>query len=78
MQTQNAIAQTAPPANPTRFVDEKELAALTSTSPRTWQKYRLQKRGPRFYKIGVEARASVRYDLNEVIDWIRSNVGKVN
>ena len=54
-----------------RFVNEKELAAITSVSRRTWQKHRLFSRGPRYYKI----LGSVRYDLAEVLAWIRSNSG---
>jgi predicted DNA-binding transcriptional regulator AlpA len=54
-----------------RFVDEKQLATITGISKRTWQKHRLFSRGPRFYKIC----GSVRYDIAEVIAWIRSNAG---
>jgi hypothetical protein len=51
-----------------RFVSERELEQVTGIPRRTWQKHRLSKRGPRYYKIY----GSVRYDLDEVIDWIRA------
>jgi predicted DNA-binding transcriptional regulator AlpA len=54
-----------------RFVDEKQLAEMTGISRRTWQRHRLHSQGPRFYKIC----GSVRYDLNEVLVWIRSLAG---
>jgi len=51
-----------------RFVSEIELEQLTGISRRTWQKHRLLSRGPRYYKI----HGSVRYDLEEVVAWIKS------
>jgi predicted DNA-binding transcriptional regulator AlpA len=52
-----------------QFVSEKDLEELTGISRRTFQKHRLFGRGPRFYRII----GAVRYDLQEVLDWIRSN-----
>lgn len=49
------------------FVSEIELEQLTGISRRTWQKHRLLSRGPRYYKI----HGSVRYDLAEVMAWIK-------
>ncbi len=49
-----------------KFVSERELAAITSISPRTWQKHRLFGRGPKFYKIV----GAIRYELHEVLAWI--------
>jgi hypothetical protein len=55
--------------------NEADLAALTSISKRTWQKHRLFGRGPRFYRLG----GAVRYDLPEVLEWIKSHgVGQVD
>ena len=51
-----------------RFIDEKELAEITSIHRRTWQKYRLYGKPPKFYKIN----GNVRYDLDEVLAWIES------
>jgi hypothetical protein len=42
-----------------RFVSECELEQITGIPRRTWQKHRLFKRGPRYYKIY----GSIRYDL---------------
>lgn len=51
-----------------RFVSEGELEQLTGISRRTWQKNRLFHRGPSYYKI----HGSIRYDLEEVLAWIRT------
>jgi predicted DNA-binding transcriptional regulator AlpA len=51
-----------------RFVSEIELEQVTGISRRTWQKQRLLNRGPRYYKI----HGSVRYDLEEVVNWIKA------
>ena len=50
-----------------RYIDESELEALTGISRRTWQKHRLFGRGPRFYRLC----GAVRYDLSEVLEWIK-------
>jgi hypothetical protein len=71
MKTEIIRAATSGAVAEPRFVDEKQLATITGISKRTWQKHRLFSRGPRFYKIC----GSVRYDLAEVITWIRSNAG---
>jgi predicted DNA-binding transcriptional regulator AlpA len=51
-----------------RFVSELELEQVTGISRRTWQKQRLLNRGPRYCKI----HNSVRYDLEEVVAWIKA------
>ena len=51
-----------------RFVSEVELEQLTGISRRTWQKHRLFSRGPQYYKI----HGAIRYDLEEVLAWIKS------
>ena len=51
-----------------RFVSEVELEQLTGISRRTWQKHRLLNDGPRYYKI----HGSIRYDLEEVVAWIKT------
>jgi predicted DNA-binding transcriptional regulator AlpA len=51
-----------------RFVSELELEQLTGISRRTWQKHRLFRRGPRYYRI----HGSVRYELDEVLAWIQT------
>jgi predicted DNA-binding transcriptional regulator AlpA len=64
MKHQNSKASVA-----RRYVTEVDLEALTGIRRRTWQKHRLFKRGPRWYKIC----GAVRYDLEEVLAWIRAN-----
>ena len=51
-----------------RFVSEVELEQVTGISRRTWQKHRLFNRGPRYYKIY----GSIRYDVEEVVAWIKT------
>jgi len=51
-----------------RFVSEVDLEQLTGISRRTWQKHRLFNRGPRYYKI----HGSIRYDIEEVVAWIKT------
>lgn len=50
-----------------RFVTDAELESITGIKRRTWQKKRLFNQQPRFYKI----HGAVRYDLAEVLTWIR-------
>jgi hypothetical protein len=54
-----------------RFGTDVDLENITSIARRTWQKYRLQNRGPNFYLIG----GTVRYDFDEVLEWIKLNSG---
>ena len=58
---------------PRRFVSESELEQVTGISRRTWQKHRLFRRGPRYYKIY----GAVRYDLEEVLAWIKAAPGDI-
>jgi predicted DNA-binding transcriptional regulator AlpA len=51
-----------------RFVSESELEQFTGISRKTWQKNRRFHRGPGYYKI----HGSVRYDLEEVLAWIKT------
>jgi predicted DNA-binding transcriptional regulator AlpA len=52
-----------------RYVSEIELEDLTGVKRRTWQKHRLFGRGPKFYRLC----GAVRYNLQEVLEWIESN-----
>jgi predicted DNA-binding transcriptional regulator AlpA len=51
-----------------RFVSEIDLEHITGISRRTWQKHRLFNRGPKYYKI----HGAIRYELDEVLSWIKS------
>jgi predicted DNA-binding transcriptional regulator AlpA len=51
-----------------RFVSDLELEQITGISRRTWQKHRLFNRGPRYYKV----HGSIRYDVEEVVAWIKT------
>ena len=54
---------------PRQFVSEQYLEQMTEVSVKSWQQFRFHGRGPRYYKIG----GAVRYDLQEVLDWIEAN-----
>lgn len=54
------------------LVPDTQLAVLLGVSVKTLRKWRLYKnRGPRFYRLG----GAIRYDLQESLDWARSNPG---
>jgi hypothetical protein len=55
----------------TRFVDDVELSKHIGISYKTLRRWRLLRRGPRFYKLGRGVRCAVRYDLNECLAWVR-------
>lgn len=57
--------QSEPP--PRRYINERTLEAMTGIAAMTWQKKRVMGTGPRYYKLG----GAVRYDLDEVLAWIR-------
>lgn len=54
---------------PRQFVSEVDLEQITGVSRRTWQKHRLFKRGPQYYRI----HGAIRYDLQEVLTWIKGS-----
>jgi len=49
-----------------RLVSEQQLEEITGIGARTWQDWRLKRKGPRFIKCG----RLVRYDLAEVERWL--------
>jgi predicted DNA-binding transcriptional regulator AlpA len=49
-----------------RFIDERELAAMTGLKTRTLQRWRVFGKGPRFHKLG----GAVRYQLVDVEAWL--------
>jgi predicted DNA-binding transcriptional regulator AlpA len=49
-----------------RFIDERELAAMTGLKARTLQRWRVFGKGPRFHKLG----GAVRYELADVEAWL--------
>ena len=53
---------------PRRMVSEVAIETRYGISRRTLQRWRLQGRGPRFYKLG----RIVRYDLRDVEAWVNS------
>ena len=56
-----------------RYVNARELEAITGLTRETWSRYRLLGGGPPFYRLGARgSRPSViLYDLAEVEQWIK-------
>jgi predicted DNA-binding transcriptional regulator AlpA len=53
---------------PPRFIDERELAAMTGLKVKTLRRWRVFGKGPRFHKLG----GSVRYELRDIEAWLES------
>jgi predicted DNA-binding transcriptional regulator AlpA len=51
-----------------RILTERELAEITSFSPRTLQAWRQRQAGPPFIRVG----RSIRYSLLDVIAWMKA------
>jgi phage terminase Nu1 subunit (DNA packaging protein) len=51
------------------LVSDRELAAITGISRRTFQNWRIRRRGPPYTKAG----RVVRYELAATIYWMRRN-----
>jgi predicted DNA-binding transcriptional regulator AlpA len=49
------------------LLDERAVAEITGESTRTWERRRTSGDGPPYYRLG----RSVRYDRNEVLEWVR-------
>jgi predicted DNA-binding transcriptional regulator AlpA len=49
------------------LLDEREVAEITGESTRTWERRRASGDGPPYYRLG----RSIRYDRNEVLEWVR-------
>lgn len=47
-----------------------ELHARTGVKPRTWERWRLEGKGPQFVRVGDRL---VRYRLSAVEAWLRQN-----
>lgn len=56
-----------------QLLNEREAAALLSTSPRTLQGWRQRGEGPAFVKLGRGVRARVRYRLGELEAWVAAS-----
>lgn len=50
----------------TRFMDERQLAAMTGLKAKTLRRWRVFGRGPRFHKLG----GAVRYEIRDVEAWL--------
>jgi hypothetical protein len=51
-----------------QYIDERAVAALTDLEVGTLRNWRVRGEGPPFYKAG----RSVKYDLDEVVAWMRA------
>lgn len=52
-----------------RYLNTREVAALTHTSPSFWNQRRVRGDGPPFIKLGTR----VLYELTAVNDWLAAN-----
>jgi hypothetical protein len=57
--------------NKLKYIDERELSAITGVQVSTLRKWRVLSRGPRFKRFG----ACVRYSLSDIQDWAQSAPG---
>lgn len=58
------------PANAPVFLTCVEVAQMLRLSPKTVEKMRLEKRGPRYFRLGEAGRAKVIYKLDDVEEWL--------
>lgn len=56
-----------------KHITPQELAERWGLKPSTLADWRVQGRGPRFFKPGQTPKARVRYRLEEIEDWERRN-----
>ena len=54
-----------------RLLDEYDVALVTALSVSKVRKLRMMGDGPPFVKLGTHRRASVRYSLRDLRDWIQ-------
>ena len=52
------------------FMTSLEVAEMLKMSPRSIEKMRLDGRGPRYLRLGVNGKAKVIYELDEVLRWL--------
>jgi hypothetical protein len=55
------------------MLDEKQVAEKLHLAPRTLVKWRSEKKGPPFYKVGRNA----LYDINDINKWLLNQRVKV-
>lgn len=55
------------------LLTEKQLAPILGLSVHTIRKMRYERRGPPFVRLGLGAKAKVRYNLKEVKKWAKGN-----
>lgn len=52
------------------FLTPIEVAKMLHYEPRTLEKWRLEGRGPRYFRIGASGKAKVVYRLSDVEEWL--------
>jgi predicted DNA-binding transcriptional regulator AlpA len=58
------------PANAPVFLTCVEVTQMLRLSPKTVEKMRLEKRGPRYLRLGEGGRSKVIYKLDDVEEWL--------
>jgi hypothetical protein len=52
------------------FLTPIEVARMLRYEPRTLEKWRLEGRGPRYFRIGDSGKAKVVYRLTDIEEWL--------
>ncbi len=55
-----------------RFLDQRQLSEMLAVPVRTLERWRFERRGPRFRKMAGKL---VRYELGSVLEWIEQQEG---
>ncbi len=55
------------------FMTAVELAQMLKMSPRSLEKMRLEKRGPKYFRLGGGGKAKVLYKLDDVMVWLSTH-----
>lgn len=55
------------------FLTTIEVANMLRYEPRTLEKWRLEGRGPRYFRIGESGKAKVVYRLSDIEDWLNGH-----
>lgn len=55
------------------FLTTADLAKMLRMSPRSFEKMRLENRGPRYHRLGQNGRAKVVYRLSHVLEWLEGH-----
>ena len=61
-----------------RLISRRELSRLTGIDPKTLRIMDMERRGPRYLKLGTSKQARVAYRLSDCEAWIASRATEFN